>query len=166
VHLSNKYAVPLPIVVGITASLSPAIKWDTNIDALEKLLLECVTIAGYTRNVEKAKSIYYGDYGTTYESVLSAFDSYTARKTRSFYINLYNPLDPTIVTVDRWMMRAAYPNILDSSAKKIPARIYSEIEKHIIGLARRYNMLPNQMQAIIWLTIRDSAQKKQQPAYR
>jgi hypothetical protein len=79
-------------------------------------------------------------------------------KVANFSLNI---IDPTIglrdtdyllnVTIDTWMTRAYYPGIEISSEIMNDPYSYYYIVGHVVKKAKEYNMLPHEMQAIIWV---------------
>lgn len=93
----------------------------------------------------------------------------TALKTRNFFLNVCQPDNPEPVTVDGhmywcWHGRrgrvtghkpkgSTVPTNRDGAAKMSP-RLYREIAQGIRTLAEEVGLLPNQAQAVLWLTYR------------
>lgn len=69
------------------------------------------------------------------------------QKTRSFYLNLLDPNDPEPVTLDRWMWRCVGRHVGT-------VRLYRIMAEAIREIAENCNLLPNQVQAIIWTVSR------------
>jgi len=65
-------------------------------------------------------------------------------KIQNFFMNLYQPLDPNYVTIDRHAARACGEN------KKVSPKIYKEIAHSYKEVAEELRMLPNQLQAMVW----------------
>lgn len=73
-------------------------------------------------------------------------------KIRAFYANILDPEDPVPVTIDGHMVCAWRGiNVPMQSASVKPSE-YDEIAKGVRDLAEEMNLIPNQVQAIIWLT--------------
>lgn len=71
-------------------------------------------------------------------------------KIKNFFMNLYDPVNPQYVTIDRWAYKAAgyYGN---PTNKK-----YLEVANAYKQSAKDLGLLPNQLQAITWSKIRGS----------
>lgn len=151
-NLSRKYDVPLPIVAGVTARLSPAVRWSQNIKATEKLLIDrTAKVDGYLTNRKIALRILAQEFGSTSCSVSFSFPK-RAQKIFSFYHNLLHPLESTHITLDRWMMRI----VPDSpyADKRIPTSIYQVYSQAIRDCAEKLDLKGLELQAVLWLQIR------------
>jgi len=146
VQLSKEYKIGLAKVVGIMAALSPNNKWERNkIDT--KLFLETPSIktkvCTFTNQRIKALEIYHGT-GETLEikQVLRGV------KTCNFFSNILNYKTCTAVTVDMWAFRSVK---VEPKTKNIPlvTQAYQEI-------AEELNIMPHQLQAVVWGVIRGS----------
>lgn len=163
VRLADNYKISLAQAAGIIARLSPAVRWTRNIIAAELLLEGKSGIDGYSSNIEKARQMAMGRFGRKHSDILATFPEATAPKIRNFYQNIYNPTDREPVTVDRWIIRAAY---LKEEAKKLPNEMrltnadYQLIADKIRELSICYKLLPNQAQAIIWEVIHSTWKNK------
>lgn len=84
-------------------------------------------------------------------------------KIRSFYANILNPADLTPVTVDGHMV-CAWKGInvpMTSAAVRPPE--YLEIAKGVREVAKDLDLIPNQVQAIIWFARKRLERIKYQP---
>lgn len=154
--LSDYHKVPLAVTCGITARLSPSISWSRNITATDNLLRGKPTIDGYSRNVDIARKLLAGEWGTTDCGVSGSFPK-NARKTFAFYHNLLHVTKSRFVTIDRWMIRAMYE---EAQARELPAefavgpRAYRDASELIKQLGKRHKLHAIQVQACIWLAVR------------
>ena len=156
-RLASKWDVSLAQSAGIIARLSPAISWERNVIAADNLLAGKSKIDGYAFNVQIARQIASGKFGNTFDSVKKSFPENTAPKITRFYGNIYSPLDRETITIDRWMVRAAFnPKIAKglNIDPKINIQEYRIIAYAVRSLAYKYHYIPCQMQAIIWESIR------------
>ena len=82
-------------------------------------------------------------------------------KLTNFALNI---LDPTYaespenfwnVTIDRWIVRAFYPGLTKKQVQKIAGKetIYIYLTRIFAEEAKKYNMYPHQLQAVIWVAI-------------
>lgn len=148
--ISARTGTNLVNVIGIISAISPGVAWDTNIKQAEDFLLDenavlstypafrdkAVQIALPFHNYDDIKSILLGNRGR-------------GKKTANFFANMYDYQFNTNVTVDRWMYRAAQ---LDNNIK-----YYDQIEDAVRLIASSEGLLPHQVQATIWETIRRGA---------
>jgi hypothetical protein len=80
-------------------------------------------------------------------------DPKTAPKTWAFWQNLWHPHDPTPVTLDVWMFRA--------HGLPVSARLgtYEALAEAYRSVAAEVGLIPNQLQAIVWLHIKTQPKK-------
>lgn len=152
--IADIYEVSVFQVAGITARLSPNLHWKRNLRATVSILEHREKVEGYPKNVEIAREIENGRFGTSFLEVKDAF-GLGAPKISAFYCNIALPKDTEHVTVDRWMLRAVY------SIKKQPPndRVvrfseYAKIQRAVKILAQEKKLIPNQVQAVVWEVIR------------
>ena len=81
-----------------------------------------------------------------------------ARKTQAFYTNIENPRkkpwEKERVTVDRWIIRAMGIK-LPPKSNFVTAKQSDAIETAIITVAKMYDCPPHQVQATVWVCVRD-----------
>lgn len=73
---------------------------------------------------------------------LNILDPKIAEKNEGFVVN---------VTIDTWMTRAFYPGIGISEKILNDPHSYYYLVKHVVDIAKEYEMLPHEVQAIIWV---------------
>ncbi len=73
-------------------------------------------------------------------------------KIRAFYANILDPADPIPVTIDGHMVCAWRGINVPMKAASVRPSEYDEIAKATRELADDLKLIPNQLQAIIWLT--------------
>lgn len=151
VRLGKQYGISVAQASGIIARLSPGIRWERNVIAAENLLEGESKLDGYRYNAKVARQIAMGQWGDEYVEVLESF-GINAPKITNFYANIYDPTDSYPVTLDRWMVRCAYG--MTGEVDKVKRNEYSRISNLLRKLAKRHDLLPNQVQAIIWEVIR------------
>lgn len=145
-------------VVGAMATLSPQCSWPVNIKATKDLVLtgECPGYTGYKVNVDKARAILDGS--KTVDQALGKGTRYGA-KVRAFYDNILNPSTSELVTVDTHAIRAAY-NIADVPRDLIrsvfESKLNIEVQDAYRTVAKENDLRPCQLQAIIWLVVKDN----------
>lgn len=133
---------------GVIAAVSPGLRWDVNILAARGLI-EGAGINGLGRiwpaNIYKAERIVRGhDPGV----VLGG------NKVRAFYQCLLNPLDWFHVVVDGHAYGIWSNERIPLNKIHITNRRYRLISSDYMRTADSLGILPNQLQAIVWLTWR------------
>ena len=146
--VSEEYKIPLYKVCGILSALSPQNKFNQNLEDVIKLIEtkgKC-KVATFNQNKDKAIRILNAT------NIGQVFREFKGLKTRAFFLNLYKVYD-TNVTVDLWMIRMYKHKI---KTKSLTNKSYKLIESEIQKEAKKINVYPNQMQAILWTQIRGS----------
>ena len=156
--LAQDYKVSLRKVCAVVAVLSPGCVWEQNLDDAENvirswssgLLPEDVTVNTY--NPQKQKAFVILDSADDSEDkLLRLIGTECARKTKAFYQNILNPAGQE-VTIDRWIARAV---LLVQNASHPTEQVYSLVSLAFQNVARDLKLSPCQVQAIVWLVIRD-----------
>lgn len=146
--VSMKYLMPEHQVVGILSALSPRTSWEINQRKLQEVLSKGTTFATGLQ-MDKVKRIFQTDFETTVLDILNG------DKTKNFYLNIRRPLSPKGVTIDTHAIRVAYKDfrreISEPSMKPNQYRFFAE---GYTSVASKLNLLPNQLQAITWVTIK------------
>lgn len=148
--------LPVKQAVAITAVISPIITWEENIEQASALCWEAVTgdkpavpMTALRLNIEKARRILAGE---------SALAVIRGRKVWNFYWSILHPDNPLTVCVDRHVGRAALGWDLGwrevDSALKV-RDTYPTIAQAVRNVARREGLLPLQLQALLWLVMRE-----------
>jgi hypothetical protein len=79
------------------------------------------------------------------EDLLTALNG---NKVKNFFMNLYNPVDPKYVTIDRWAYRVA------GFQGKPTNKRYIEVANAYKTASNKLGLLPNQLQSCTWCAIR------------
>ncbi len=138
--LAADHGISHAVACGIVAAWSPRMPWKRNV-IVARLFLEGETKLGLGSSERNAKAVQ--SFG---------IDALQGQKTNAFAWNLAGDYDA--VTIDVWMMRAAGEDDQDS-----PRTVqYREMAAAVRRLARRYGMPPAEMQALIWIIYRGSAE--------
>lgn len=155
---ANKYCQELSIeynktfrqVVGILAALSPMKEWGVN-KRQTRQFLEFQTCGTFGRQINKSLEMY--------DCIVAELDAQKAdkfimmtlngMKTKSFYHNIVYPSTSRMITVDTHMLKLSDWTYMDD--KK-----YQVIEQAIQEKADSIDMLPLELQAILWLQIKNS----------
>lgn len=158
-HLSEMFGIDSPCkVAGIISALSPATNWDRNkVDAHNfiALAINDDAMSGkygtYKNNVRKALEIFNLERPTK-ASVGAILRGKTGYKTESFFYNIYD-LDSSEVTIDRHAIKGAN-NVYEGGSVALTEKRYRDSEKAYQKVAKKYNLKPYQVQAIVWVTYR------------
>jgi hypothetical protein len=138
VALSRQVQKPVRIVSAALAVLSPRCRWPHAKAALALVLAGQRPAGIFAKNFGKARAILSMD-GTF------PIDPVTAPKTWAFWRNLWRPDDPEPVTLDAWMFRA------HGLPPEGGIRAYRALAEAYRAVARDIGIVPNQLQATIWL---------------
>lgn len=148
--LSNEYNIPLRYVTGLTSLFSPLKSWEMN-KRMVKEYLECQNCKTFSYQRKKSVKLW--------TTIISNIDDEEAQdrfimktlngfKTVSFYHNITYPLTSDKVTIDSHMLKLA-------PYKHLTPKRYLEYENCIKKIAKEKSLVPNQVQAIIWLKLKD-----------
>ena len=142
-EVSKEFNIPLYKAVGILAALSPRNKWERNKKDLRTLISqrENGKYGTFHNNRDKAIKILDADSHEEVEKLL------TGRKIFSFYHNIFYCHGSNLVTVDVWAARSV-------GIDTITPKLYGEIEDAYVNVADSLGLLPSDLQAICWLTVR------------
>ena len=158
-HLSELFGIDSPCkVAGIISALSPATDWGRNkVDAHNfiALAINDDAMSGsygtYKNNVRKALEIFNLERPTK-ANVGAILRGKTGYKTESFFYNIYD-LDSQEVTIDRHAIKGAN-NVYEGGSVALTEKRYRDSEKAYQKVAKKYNLKPYQVQAIVWVTYR------------
>jgi len=154
--LAREYKVTRRTSAGVIACLSPNNKWErTKFDAEQlisyyregKTEWEEVKICTYKKNRERAWNIL-----TQGERITS-----DSPKIHSFAMNV-GEKSPHYVTIDKWHMRASLARPRDgiTLTQESPTKLqYKRLEGITLEIARMHKLKGYELQAIIWLTIKE-----------
>ena len=135
-------------IPSLLAALSPSTEIERNHELVDELIRLGDCSHAYGLCIERGRRILAGEPALT---VLGG------RKTRAFYRNLLDPNRPGPVTIDRHAISLLYGLKLgDTTGLTILNRIgaYQWAAAIYRTVARRYGVLPHQLQAVTWLTWR------------
>ena len=142
--LSKETGVPLEVVVAIVAVLSPRTMWERNLGAARNLI-NGQNGEGTGINKRKGREILAGG---------SIDESLKGPKVRSFYRNILDPHDPDVVTCDVWAARVAGGPEAWERKFWLKEKQYFEVANDYREAAALLGILPSELQAITWVTIR------------
>ena len=153
-YLSVNFNVSQVVSAGVISALSPNNKWERNkIDAFNLLQAhadgrdaDSVKVCTYNANKARAMGILMGDVKMLRK----------ARKTHAFALNV-GVMDESVVTIDKWMVRAFLTT--SQTPKDTPTALtsaqYDRLSAHFCRVAKRMGYKPYELQAIMWVTIRN-----------
>ena len=151
---ASRYSLPLETVCGVMSALSPGTNWEQNkkdtIAILEKRKdYKCTT---YGPNVLKAREILADG--------IPRFSMKTGPKTYNFYYNILDPEHPDYITIDRH----AYTIATDEMYSGLHTAAYLRIAERYRKAADILDLLPSELQAILWVDYRVKHEIKFEPA--
>lgn len=141
--------LPTSTVAGVFSALSPNNDYLGNLRScftccvghvLGKTAEEC-TVTTYNTNRAKAFRILNGEH---------FYEVYKGLKVRNFWHNLCDPEDPRYVTIDGHMVNIADDEVKGMSQAGLGKRRYAELKGDVIRLAKSKDMVPCQVQAVLW----------------
>ena len=149
-YLSKKYGIDSYVCASVISALSPNNKWDRNkidAEAVIKAFIDGhkdVKVCTYNSNKEKAFKILDGDLITE-----------KSPKTHSFAMNV-GLLSSDHITIDKWHLRACVTKHKAGCVESCTSVQYRRIEKITSQIAKENNLKGYELQAIIWVTIRNN----------
>ena len=155
--LAREYKVTRYTAAGVISALSPNNKWDRNKFDAEQMISHYkdghkkwhgLKICTYDSNKDKAWKILAEGDQITKESP----------KTHSFAMNVGNK-SPDHITIDKWHMRASLARPRDgiTLTQESPTKLqYKRVERITLSIARMNELKGYELQAIIWLTIKEN----------
>jgi hypothetical protein len=154
-EIACKHRFASHIGAAVFSALSPNNDYHGNLRDTDTLLgavrlgksMDDFGVSTYGNNKRKAWAIAHG---------AEPLDLLLFPKTRNFYLNIKDPLNPMPVTCDGHVYNAwrgrRIP--LKGAAAKFKPSEYEEIAQAIRDLGAEYGMIPNQVQGVIWHTWR------------
>lgn len=169
-EIAKQYNVPFVVYCAMVAVTSPMKRWTENIEFVGQILTnlqagkKVVKESGMIRTANYARIIYnttkdMNEDELTVEFFLNNFKGF-ADKTSAFFVNLYNPTNKDVLTVDVWMLRvglAQYQqatNTFKVKKAQIDAMRRAYFNVYNSMKLESFGIVPHQLQAIIWTTIR------------
>jgi hypothetical protein len=131
---------------GVIAAFSPRMPWWRNIVVATRLF-DTGIATGSTKN-----------FNATAQAIFDGADplELLGQKTRNFYLNIIDPWNPDPITIDAHALDIAINNLSGSKGRPgLTPKRYAEFSDAYRTAALQFNVLPNVMQAITWVTWRD-----------
>lgn len=135
-------------VCGVIARLSPAVRWSHNVKVARELCCtgEVQAYSGYTPNIARAQVIL--EHGWT--------PAPYGPKVNAFFRNILDPLDPEHVTLDRHMLALVRWHRFGAPHNAA----YQRLTRPWLRAANQLNIIPNQLQASLWLSVKERTSEK------
>lgn len=151
-NFAQAYGAKFEPTLAAFCALSPQNDYYGNLRSLASVLhavqhslpIESVVVSTYSHCRNRAYA-----YLTGASDFLS---SVKGLKIRAFYANILDPADPYPVTVDGHMVCAWRGINVPMKVASVRPPEYDEIAHNVRELASELELIPNQLQAIIWLT--------------
>ena len=152
-QIAERLDMPVYIVVGVMAALSPNNKWERNLVNAYELCkafqdgqgMDSVKVSTYHKMKEKAWGILteFPDYETVIVRL-------SGKKIISFFRNIMGEDD---ITIDGHARNIYYNERvgLTDAKTSIGKKEYVKLQKEYLTVAKEYDMLGRQMQAITWV---------------
>jgi len=151
----NNGGFSVKVGAGVFAALSPNNDYVGNVRDTRKLLAgvaagrtcEQIKVSTYNANKWKAVEIANGK---------PPLDLILAQKTRNFYLNVIDPLEPQPVTVDGHILNAwsgkriALHSAVRAVRIKTSKQHYEDVAQDIRDIGRDREIIPNVVQSAIW----------------
>jgi hypothetical protein len=149
--LADKHTLSVSVVAGVISALSPSCNWEQNKKGACRLI-ELATkgkhstdgFMTYRRNVLKAYEIIRTGEPEKF------FSEKTGAKTYNFFYNIWQPTSPNHVTIDRHSFEVATGEKYNWLTKYQ----YTLVADHYKKASAKLGILPNQLQAILWVDFR------------
>lgn len=164
-HLAKRYGYTVEQTAAAISTLSPGTRWEINMRDAEEFCKAAVSgdamppATTYGPQQQKAWAILTMHPNKARHMSGADWEDYIgtdyAKKTKAFYWNVLAPDRKEVVTIDRWIMRAAG---IDKDSPTL--KQYDAIAEAIIDLARKYRTQAHKVQAVIWLVIKDEWQEQ------
>lgn len=150
--IAKLYGVDARMVAHLVAALSPNNAWLRNLRDVRALLGEVIErktarYSTYGANVRKARAI-LGAWlqSAPYDGILRG------NKVTAFARNIIEHDRANGVTVDFHALSVAHGfRYTVKTCPRISDKLYNEVSAAYVGVAREYGLLPQELQAIVWL---------------
>ena len=152
--LSDTFGIARVIAAAIISALSPNNKWERNkVDAwtlcqayADGKGIDSFKVCTYNANKVRAWGIRSGTVAITKSSP----------KTYAFALNV-GDRDESVVTLDKWMARAFSTTSLKprKTPETFTPKQYERFQTHFVNVALRLGYKPYELQAIVWVVIRN-----------
>lgn len=145
--IADTYNVPIEVICGVMASMSPQKSWEENIKLCKRYIEDPHNFKGHVRKmVGKAHIISmwwqgYKDRKGFIERILNG------PKIVSFFNNMLNPYDNSYITIDTHHLSIC---LGDSKINTCTPKQYEFLRQETLKFAKKQNLIGNEVQAILW----------------
>jgi hypothetical protein len=141
-------------VAGIVSAFSPMKNWEENKRMAENFIKSGKTTGAYSQNIDKAKAILHSQNPENVAAILNG------QKQQRFFWNIYVPLQITGVTIDRHALACCFQSpsnafALGEATSKMTSKQYQFFEQCYLKVAKKLNILPQDLQSMIWVKYRE-----------
>lgn len=148
--LSAKYELPIEVICGVIAALSPQKDWELN---------KVCTVSffngnkkGLSTKINVNKAIEIRDTKDINDIPSILLGKYDGFKTHAFYHNLSKPKGCDHVTLDRHAIGLAFFSDYTTYDRiRLTKAQYNYIQDNYKAVAAFYGLLPHELQAILWI---------------
>jgi hypothetical protein len=152
--MGRKHGYNVDIAAAVFAALSPNNDYHGNLRDAANLMaaaragktLAEFNVSTYGQNKRKAWNIVRG--------FIKPLDAIKADKTRNFYMNVAHPDDPAWVTIDGHMYNMWNAKRVNLVGLRSQKTLYKVVADGVREMALEVDLIPNQVQAILWTTWR------------
>lgn len=144
IDLAYQHDTTLEVTASVLSAFSPRTRWAENVAYAQSFLAtgKAKTLGAHVVKAQRALT-----------DGLDVFHPKTGLKTWSFARNIMGDLEP--VTIDGWMVKASKHQLPPS--KKLALGAYNRIADSVVELANHYHIDNANMQAVLWVAYRGSA---------
>lgn len=151
-NLAEIYGIKVQAVAALAAVFSPLKSWSLNQRLVEEYL-ECRTCGHFSTQILKAHAIMHVceveyDLKNLDKMLLNIING---DKTKNFYLSIAYPDNDYSVCIDVHMLKLA-----KIDAKNFKAAAYAMYATELTKVAKSLNILPLQLQAILWVHIKNN----------
>jgi len=156
-ELATRFNITISQVAGIIAAFSPQCGWQENKRFALSFLINSTKVMGNEVRTSKAQKILTLTSEADIYNALSINNE--AWKTKAFFLNILNPDLITDVTIDRHAIAICIQSTnstksLSNNYGKLTVIQYRFFEKCYAKAALQLDILPQQLQAIVWTVYR------------
>jgi len=135
-------------IIGITSALSPRCEWELNKRRVKQYLLHG-SVGATEPMLDKIKRILSTEDGKRIVEILNG------PKTQNFYWNIKYPNNENYVTIDTHAIRAAILDLERKTDGRLSIKEYNQFSSVYKNVAKKVNLLPSELQAIVWLQVKN-----------
>ena len=149
-YLSKKYGIDSYVCASVISALSPNNKWDRN-----KIDAEAVINAYIDDHKDVKVCTYNANKNKAFDILNGKLITEKSPKTHAFAMNV-GLLSSDHITIDKWHLRACVTKSKADAVESCTLVQYRRAEKITSQIAKENNLKGYELQAIIWVTIRNN----------